>query len=66
MVEEQLVANLYGQYEVENAGFASGTRVRIGVRDLTDEGPSLAEGGYLGSVHRPYGRSWYVDVARSF
>ena len=66
VVEEQLVANLYGQYEVENAGFASGTRVRIGVRDLTDEGPSLAEGGYLGSVHRPYGRSWYVDVARSF
>lgn len=66
VVEEQMVANLYGQYEFENAGPASGTRLRVGVRDLTDEGPSLARDGYLGSVQRPYGRSWYVNVSKSF
>lgn len=66
VVSSQMVANLYGQYEFENAGPASGTTLRIGVRDLTDEGPSLAANGYLGSVQRPYGRSWYVRIAKSF
>lgn len=66
VVEEQMVANLYGQYEFEDAGLASGATVRIGVRDLTDEGPSLAENGYLGSIQRPYGRSWYVNIAKTF
>lgn len=66
VVEEQMVANLYGQYEFEDAGFASGVTVRVGVRDLTDEGPSLAEEGYLGSIQRPYGRSWYVNIAKTF
>jgi iron complex outermembrane receptor protein len=66
VVKAQLVANLYGQYEFDNVGVASGTRLRIGVRDLADEGPSLAESGYLGSVQRPYGRSWYVNVSKSF
>jgi len=66
IVEEQMVANLYGQYEFENAGPASGTRLRVGVRDISDEGPSLALDGYLGSVQRPYGRSWYVNISKSF
>jgi outer membrane receptor protein involved in Fe transport len=65
-VEDQLVANLYGQYEFDDAGPASGAKLRIGVRDLTDEGPSLAVNGYLGSVQRPYGRSWYVNLAKTF
>jgi outer membrane receptor protein involved in Fe transport len=66
VVDEQLVTNLYGQYEFEDAGLASGTTIRIGARDLTDEGPPLADGGYLGSIHRPYGRSWYVNISKSF
>ncbi|MBX9574067.1 MAG: TonB-dependent receptor [Caulobacteraceae bacterium] len=60
-VASQTVYNLYGQYE-----FADTTRVRLGVRDLTDEGPPLADGGYRGSVHQPWGRYWYVNVRRSF
>lgn len=65
-VAPQTVLNLYGQYEFQDIGFASGTELRLGVRDLTDEGPSLADGGYLGSVQRPYGRYWYVDVSKTF
>ncbi len=60
-VDSQQVWNLYGQYEFEDT-----TRVRLGVRDLTDEGPPLADGGYRGSVHQPWGRYWYVNVRRSF
>ncbi|RZJ01360.1 MAG: TonB-dependent receptor [Brevundimonas sp.] len=66
VVSEQLIGNLYGQYEFEDVGFASGTKVRLGVRDITDEGPSLADGGYLGSVQRPYGRYWYGSVSKTF
>jgi iron complex outermembrane recepter protein len=66
VVEEQLVGNLYGQYEFGDDSLISGTRVRLGVRDLTDEGPSLSEDGYLGSVQRPYGRSWYINIEKTF
>lgn len=66
-VTDQTVFNLYGQYEFEEQfGAAAGTELRVGVRDLTDEGPSLADGGYLGSVQRPYGRYWYVDISKTF
>jgi len=61
VVDQRLTHNLYGQYR-----FADGTAVRLGVRDLTDEGPSLADGGYRGSLHNPWGRYWYVNIARSF
>ncbi len=61
VVDQRLTHNLYGQYR-----FADGTAVRLGVRDLTDEGPSLADGGYRGSLHNPWGRYWYVNISRSF
>ncbi len=66
VVASQLIGSVYGQYEFEDVGLASGTRLRLGVRDITDEGPSLADGGYLGSVQRPYGRYLYVDVSKTF
>lgn len=61
VVDERFVTNLYGDYE-----FPDETRVRVGVRDLTDEGPSLADGGYRGSIHNPWGRYWYVNVRKTF
>ncbi|WP_296165998.1 TonB-dependent receptor [uncultured Brevundimonas sp.] len=66
VVQDQWIASLYGQYTFDDAGFASGTAVRVGVRDLADEGPSLAQNGYLGTVQRPYGRSWYVNISKTF
>ena len=61
VVDSRLTFNAYGQYR-----FMDGTAVRIGVRDLTDEGPSLADNGYRGSVHSPWGRYWYVNLSKSF
>lgn len=66
VVGSQLIGSAYAQYEFDDIGMASGTRLRLGVRDITDEGPSLADGGYLGSVQRPYGRYLYVDVSKTF
>lgn len=61
VVQDRLVSNLYGQYR-----FYSGTAVRLGVRDLTNEGPALADGGYRGALHNPWGRYWYVNLTKSF
>jgi len=60
-VDSRLLFNSYGQYR-----FADGTALRIGVRDLTDEGPPLADRGYRGSVHQPWGRYWYINISQSF
>ncbi|MEN5231306.1 TonB-dependent receptor domain-containing protein [Brevundimonas naejangsanensis] len=67
IVESQITANLYGQYEFQN-GWASGTRMRVGVRNLTDEAPSLASNGngYLGALYQPYSRYWYASVRKTF
>ena len=66
-VDSQVTGNLYAQYEwEENNGFASNTRVRLGARNITNEAPPLASSGYLGSLYRPYGRYWYVSLAKEF
>ena len=66
-VDSQVTGNLYGQYEwEENSGFASNSRIRFGARNITNERPPLSSSGYLGSLYRPYGRYWYVSMAKEF
>ncbi len=66
-VESQVTGNLYAQYEwEENAGFISNSRIRLGARNITNEAPPLSSSGYLGSLYRPYGRYWYVSLAKEF
>jgi len=66
-VESQITGNLYVQYEWEDgAGLASDSRIRIGARNITNEAPPLSSAGYLGSLYRPYGRYWYVSLAKEF
>ncbi|MDI1289616.1 MAG: TonB-dependent receptor [bacterium] len=66
VVESQTTANLYGQYEFDDAGWASNTRIRVGARNITDEAPPLTSSGYLGSLYRPYGRYWYASITKTF
>ncbi len=45
------------------------TRVRVGVKNVTDEKPPLSYSsgnGYLGTLYQPYSRYWYVSVRKSF
>jgi len=66
-VDSSQTYNLYGQYEFDDGfGPASNSRIRIGARNITDEQPPLTSSGYLGSVYRPYGRYWYVNVSKTF
>jgi iron complex outermembrane receptor protein len=66
-VESRLTGNLYGQYEFEdNFGIANNTRLRAGVRNITNEAPPLSSAGYLGSLYQPYGRYWYMSVTKTF
>ncbi|MGX1746163.1 MULTISPECIES: TonB-dependent receptor plug domain-containing protein [unclassified Brevundimonas] len=61
VVDARQTVNAYVDYE-----FPAETRLRLGVRDLTDQGPPLADNGYRGSVHSPWGRYWYVTATKSF
>jgi outer membrane receptor protein involved in Fe transport len=61
VVDSRQTINAYVDYE-----FPAETRLRLGVRDLTDQGPPLADGGYRGAVHSPWGRYWYVNASKSF
>lgn len=67
IVEAQTTANLYVQYEFKD-GWARNTRVKLGVRNLTDEKPPLDSStyGYMGSLYSPYARYWYASVRKSF
>ncbi|MDP3867535.1 TonB-dependent receptor [Phenylobacterium sp.] len=66
VVESQMTANLYGQYEFTD-GLAANTRLRLGVRNLTNEKPPLeSENGFLGALYQPYSRYWYVSVRKTF
>ncbi|MNR55963.1 hypothetical protein D3C85_1764410 [compost metagenome] len=64
-VDSLITGNLYGEYEWED-GQMAGTAIRVGVRNITNEAPPLAEDGYLGTVHQPYGRYWYASIRKSF
>lgn len=65
VIDSQITANLYAQYEFTD-GWTSDTRLRVGVRNLTDEKPPLAESGYFAELYQPYSRYWYVSVRKSF
>lgn len=55
--------NLYGQFTTERLGGVS--TFRIGARNLTDELPPLADGGYLGNIHQPVGRYLYLNITHA-
>lgn len=65
LIEDQMTFNLYAQITVGNRRQGR-YRMRIGVRNLTDETPPLSSSGYLGSLYNPAGRSWYANIRASF
>ncbi|PZO05715.1 MAG: TonB-dependent receptor [Alphaproteobacteria bacterium] len=66
-IDSQITGNLYVQYEWEEKfGLASDARIRVGARNITNALPPLSSSGYLGSLYRPYGRYWYVNISKEF
>lgn len=68
VVDDWLTHNLYFQYTFDKNSWGSGTRVRIGARNIEDKDPPLTDDrfGYNGSVHSNRGRWWYATVRKSF
>lgn len=56
----------YGQYTYEGLFGGDTTTFKVGARNLTDEDPPLAQGGYLGNIHQPVGRYVYAGVRHAF
>lgn len=65
VIDSHTTFNLYGQYSTSE-WFGSNTSLRFGARNLTDEIPPLADGGYLGNLHVPQGRYVYASITQSF
>jgi len=67
VVDDWLTHNLYVQYEFDE-GPMSGTRLRIGAKNITDEEPPLANArfGYDGRLHSNRGRWWYATIRKAF
>lgn len=68
IVQDWNTINLYGQYEVDSGGFLDGTRLRVGVNNLFDKSPPLADEsfGYFGDYHSSRGRFLYFELRKNF
>jgi outer membrane receptor protein involved in Fe transport len=66
-VDDFLTVNATVDYNFEN-GFADGTRVRLGVKNMFDEEAPIADEqmGYFGSLHSNRGRYFYIDLTKRF
>lgn len=67
VVDDWAYANVYVQYTFDE-GPLDNTRLRLGVRNITNEAPPLADSsfGYLGSLHSSRGRYWYGSIRKRF
>jgi outer membrane receptor protein involved in Fe transport len=68
-VDDFLSHSVYVQYEVDDRGsLLNDFRLRLGVRNLTNELAPLADGtfGYLGELHSNRGRQFYISARKRF
>ena len=66
-VDEFVTVNASLDYRFAS-GFAEGSRLRLGVNNLFDEDPPVADEqmGYFGSLHSNRGRYVYLDYVFNF
>jgi outer membrane receptor protein involved in Fe transport len=67
-VDNWLTVNLSVGYAFEDGGLLDGTRVRLGVNNLFDKDPPLADEsfGFLSSLHSARGRQFTFQIRRNF
>ncbi|NVJ97884.1 MAG: TonB-dependent receptor [Alphaproteobacteria bacterium] len=66
-VDDWFVMNANVSYRFED-GLLDGSRIRVGVNNLFDRDPPLADEyfGFYGSMHSGTGRFFYVDISKKF
>jgi len=68
-VDSYTTVNVYSSYRFDNSDMLEGLKVRVGIRNITDEEPPLADElahGYFGSLHSNRGRYFYLDISKTF
>jgi len=67
-VDNWFTLNLTVGYRFEDMGVLSGTRVRLGVNNLFDQKPPLADEsfGFLSSLHSARGRQFTFEIRKNF
>lgn len=69
-VDSWSTVNLSADYTFEeDSGVLANTRLRVGVRNVTDNDPPLADEfatGYFEELHSNRGRYWYASIRKSF
>ncbi|UTW58781.1 TonB-dependent receptor [Kordiimonas sp. SCSIO 12603] len=66
-VDDWFTMNANVDYRFED-GALKGTRLRVGVNNLFDQDPPLADEnfGFFGSIHSSVGRFFYIDLTKKF
>lgn len=67
-VNDMLTFNTAISYTFDNDGPLDGTRIRLGVNNLFDKDPPLADEtyGFLSALHSPRGRVFRVELRKNF
>lgn len=68
-VDSYATVNVYGDYRFKNDNILNGSKIRLGIRNIGDEQPPLADElahGYFGGLHSNRGRYFYMNVSKSF
>ncbi len=68
-VDSFTTVNVYGSYRFDDGDMLQGMKVSLGIRNIADEEPPLADElahGYFGSLHSNRGRYFYMDISKSF
>lgn len=67
-IDEYTQINLSGDYTFSGNGVLDNTTIRVGVNNIADEAPPLADEtfGYADNLHRNRQRYWFVQLSKSF
>jgi len=68
-IDSFTTVDMYGSYKVSNDTMLDGSYIRIGVRNIGDEKPPVADNywhGYSGDYHSNRGRYLYMNLSKTF
>ena len=68
-IASMTTVDAYASYKFAENSTLSGAYIRLGVRNLADEEPPMADNywhGYSGDYHSNRGRYFYVNLSKSF
>ena len=59
---------MYGKYDFAGDGLVSDVSVKLGINNVADTSPPLADSGYgySSAVYQAYPRYFYLNISKSF